>query len=88
MASGGTHLRLVKKTRFVLVSDTHSTYPKLPKGDVLCHAGDLSNQGSISELRRTLDWIHQADFEIKFVIAGEIHRAEQKSNEKLILICR
>jgi predicted phosphodiesterase len=66
------HLR---KTRFVCVSDTHNANPangafKLPKGDVLIHAGDLTNQGSLSELCKTLDWIEKAEFEVKIVIAG------------------
>ena len=65
----------MRKTRFVCVSDTHNASPlngafKLPKGDVLVHAGDLTNQGSLSELRKTLDWIENADFEVKIVIAG------------------
>ncbi|KAL1961280.1 hypothetical protein VTO42DRAFT_8 [Malbranchea cinnamomea] len=62
-------------TRFVCVSDTHGFSTKdgvfkLPKGDVLIHAGDLTNQGTISELRKTLDWILHADFEVKIVVAG------------------
>lgn len=60
----------LRKTRFVLVSDTHSTYPKLPEGDVLIHAGDLTNQGSLSELRKTLEWIAKSDFKVKLIIAG------------------
>ena len=65
----------LRKTRFVCVSDTHNASPadgafKLPAGDVLVHAGDLTNQGSLSELRKTLDWIEQADFEAKIVVAG------------------
>ena len=64
-----------KKTRFVCISDTHNTSPadgafKLPKGDVLIHAGDMTKQGSHAELRKTLDWIESADFEAKIVIAG------------------
>ena len=65
----------MRKTRFVCVSDTHNASPlngafKLPKGDVLIHAGDMTNQGSLSELRKTLDWIEKADFEVKIVTAG------------------
>jgi len=30
----------------------------------------VTNQGSLSELRKTIDWIEEADFEIKIVIAG------------------
>lgn len=68
-----------RKIRFVCVSDTHNSSPadggfKLPKGDVLIHAGDLTKQGTCAELRRTLDWIEQADFEVKIVVAGESSR--------------
>lgn len=60
----------LRKTRFVCISDTHNTFHKLPRGDVLIHAGDLTNQGSLSELRKTIQWIEKADFETKIVIAG------------------
>ncbi|KAK5124579.1 hypothetical protein LTR16_003521, partial [Cryomyces antarcticus] len=62
-----------RKTRFVCISDTHTATAssvKLPKGDVLIHAGDLTNQGSLSELRKSIDWIETADFEAKIVVAG------------------
>ncbi|EAW08135.1 metallophosphatase domain-containing protein [Aspergillus clavatus NRRL 1] len=64
-----------RKTRFVCVSDTHGYTPseagfKLPAGDVLIHAGDLTNQGSLSELRKTIDWISKADFEMKIIVCG------------------
>ena len=64
-----------KKTRFVCVSDTHNASPadgafKLPKGDVLVHAGDLTKQGTLKELRKTLDWVESTDFEAKIVVAG------------------
>ena len=64
----------MRKTRFVCVSDTHNAIPvgafKLPKGDVLLHAGDMTNQGSFSELRKTVKWLEEADFETKIVVAG------------------
>lgn len=60
----------LKRTRFVCISDTHNTIPSLPKGDVLIHAGDLTNQGTYSELRKAVKWIAAADFEAKIVIAG------------------
>ncbi|RDW83418.1 metallo-dependent phosphatase-2 [Coleophoma crateriformis] len=72
MAESGTPV--LRRTRFVCVSDTHNATPngafKLPKGDVLIHAGDLTNQGSYSELQKTIRWIEDADFEAKIVIAG------------------
>ncbi|KAJ0419081.1 Metallo-dependent phosphatase-like protein [Aspergillus carlsbadensis] len=66
---------LHRKTRFVCVSDTHGYSPseagfKLPPGDVLIHAGDLTNQGSKSELQKTMNWIAAADYEVKIVICG------------------
>lgn len=68
--------KLYRKTRIVCVSDTHGYTPaqagfKLPKGDVLIHAGDLTNHGSMSEIRRTIDWISKADYEVKILVAGK-----------------
>lgn len=54
----------------MLVGDTHNTIPSLPKGDVLIHSGDLTNQGTYGELHKAVRWIEAADFEAKIVIAG------------------
>jgi 3',5'-cyclic AMP phosphodiesterase CpdA len=62
--------RPTRKTRIVCISDTHGQTPKLPKGDVLIHAGDLTNQGSYSELKKTVAWLEKAEFEVKIVVAG------------------
>ncbi|KAK4159136.1 Metallo-dependent phosphatase-like protein [Cladorrhinum sp. PSN259] len=59
-----------RRTRIVCISDTHNSTPKLPKGDVLIHAGDLTNKGSYSELSKAIQWLEKADFEKKIVIAG------------------
>lgn len=63
-----------RRTRFVCISDTHNACPggafKLPKGDVLICAGDITNQGSYSELKKAVEWLEEADFEKKIVIAG------------------
>ncbi|KAK8199047.1 Metallo-dependent phosphatase-like protein [Phyllosticta capitalensis] len=59
-----------RRTRFVLISDTHNQTPKLPAGDVLIHAGDLTNTGSHSELVKTVNWLEKAPFEVKIVVAG------------------
>ncbi|PHH69360.1 hypothetical protein CDD82_7813 [Ophiocordyceps australis] len=61
---------VLRRTRFVCVSDTHNCPVKLPKGDVLVHAGDLTNQGSYSELSKAVKWLEAADFEAKIVVAG------------------
>lgn len=59
-----------RRVRFVCISDTHNQTLRLPKGDVLIHAGDLTNQGSFSELSKTVQWLEKADFEAKIVVAG------------------
>ena len=69
MVYGAVHMR---KTRVVCVSDTHNNTPKLPAGDVLIHAGDLTNQGSYDELERSVAWLEKARFEVKIVIAGTL----------------
>ena len=75
----------MRKTRFVCLSDTHNARPadgafKLPKGDVLVHAGDLTRQGTFAELRKTLEWIDESDYEVKIVIAGN-QSLKQESSE-------
>lgn len=66
--------RPTRRTRFVVVSDTHNgAHPdsfQIPKGDVFIHAGDLTNQGTFSELKMALNWIEGLDFEAKIVVAG------------------
>lgn len=39
-----------RRTRFVCISDTHNRNVKLPKGDVLIHAGDITNLGTYEEV--------------------------------------
>lgn len=63
-----------KTVRIVCISDTHNHGPGegyiLPKGDILIHAGDLTNQGSYKELKKAVDWISRADFAVKVIVAG------------------
>lgn len=55
----------------VCISDTHTLRPSgLPLGDVLIHAGDLTNNGSVSEIQDAVDWIHSLPYDHKIVIAG------------------
>jgi predicted phosphodiesterase len=69
--------RKKKKTRIVCISDTHNHGPpsgfQLPKGDVLVHAGDLTNQGTYAEIERAVTWLTEAEFGVKIVVAGEFY---------------
>lgn len=55
----------------VCISDTHNNQPSLPEGDILIHAGDLTQSGSFQEIQATLDWLRSHDaFQHIIVIAG------------------
>jgi Icc-related predicted phosphoesterase len=58
--------------KFVAISDTHSKhkYLRLPKGDVLLHAGDVSFRGRKDEIINFLEWFRKQDYPYKIFIAG------------------
>lgn len=51
--------------KIVCISDTHglhnsmTKYNKLPKGDILIHAGDFSNIGRKTEILDFMSWLHR-----------------------------
>lgn len=60
------------KVRIVCVSDTHYV-PKgltVPDGDVLVHAGDLTYNGSLAQIRRAGEWLAGLPHRHKAIIAG------------------
>lgn len=54
----------------VCVSDTHNSQPKIPPGDILIHAGDLTQGGTAAELQAQLTWLDAQPHAYKIVIAG------------------
>ena len=56
--------------RVVCISDTHTNTPTLPAGDLLIHAGDLTNAGTVSEIQAQLDWLDAQPFQHVVAIAG------------------
>ena len=58
--------------KFVAIADTHGKHYqlKLPKGDALIHAGDISMKGEESEIIDFLNWFELQDYEFKILIAG------------------
>ncbi|KAF5017585.1 hypothetical protein F66182_10475 [Fusarium sp. NRRL 66182] len=55
----------------VCISDTHNTFPSpLPMGDILVHAGDLSQYGTFAEVQAQLKWLASQPHPYKVVIAG------------------
>lgn len=57
-------------TRIVCISDTHNTQPDLPRGEILIHAGDLTENGSFDELQEQLAWLSRQPHRNKIVVAG------------------
>ncbi|KAJ5671245.1 hypothetical protein N7507_000372 [Penicillium longicatenatum] len=54
----------------VCISDTHNSQPTIPDGDILIHAGDLTQSGSFQELQAALIWLNLLPYPTKIVIAG------------------
>lgn len=58
--------------RLVAMADTHGFHRKLtvPDGDVLVHAGDLTQRGTLAELEEAADWLRGLPHPHKVVVAG------------------
>lgn len=56
--------------RVVCISDTHNRQPLLPPGDILIHAGDLTEKGSFDEIQAQLHWLSSQSHAHKIVVAG------------------
>ncbi|KAF8132916.1 metallophosphoesterase domain-containing protein 1 [Boletus edulis] len=59
--------------RVVCIADTHNTHsaqPPLPEGDILLHAGDLTQSGTLPELCDALAWLSVQPHPIKIFIGG------------------
>ena len=58
--------------RLVLISDTHNDHDHMhiPDGDVLIHAGDMTENGSLAELAAFNQWLGTLPHRHKLVIAG------------------
>ncbi|KAF8893323.1 Metallo-dependent phosphatase-like protein [Infundibulicybe gibba] len=66
------------RIRLVCISDTHNHLlpeSSIPLGDILIHAGDLTQSGTVRELCATLDWLRSLPHPHKVLIAGNHDRA-------------
>lgn len=76
--------------KFVIISDTHGQHKnlRLPKGDVLIHAGDVSMHGEEKEIIDFLSWFSECDFKFKIFISGNhdffFERTPKNIVEKII----
>lgn len=58
--------------KIVIISDTHNKHRQLvlPEGDLIIHAGDVSEGGTNRECLEFLQWFSQLPFKHKVFIAG------------------
>jgi Icc-related predicted phosphoesterase len=72
--------------KFVAISDTHCRHRslRLPKGDVLLHAGDISYRSSRQEIEDFLSWFAAQPFTAKVFIAGNHDFFFEREKEALI----
>ncbi|KAI0132029.1 Metallo-dependent phosphatase-like protein [Xylariales sp. AK1849] len=57
--------------KIVCLSDTHEGIVRnVPDGDLLIHAGDLTNSGTTHDIQKQLDWLVSLPHAHKVVIAG------------------
>lgn len=56
--------------RVVCISDTHGHTPQIPDGDLLIHAGDLTNSGRKDDIQKAVDWLNTMPHRHIVCIAG------------------
>jgi predicted phosphodiesterase len=56
--------------KVVCISDTHCQQPVVPPGDILIHAGDLTEDGTFAQYQEQLDWFSSLPHRNKILIGG------------------
>ncbi|TCI92172.1 metallophosphatase domain-containing protein [Tenacibaculum sp. M341] len=72
--------------KIICISDTHGFHRglKLPKGDMIIHAGDVTKRGEKEEVIDFLSWYQHLDFKHKIFIAGNHDFFFEKASPKEI----
>ena len=71
------------------ISDTHGKHEELiiPKCDLLLHAGDACNRGTLSELIYFLDWYSKQPSKYKIYVPGNHDRFCEQDPEEALRHC-
>lgn len=57
--------------RVVCLADTHEeVVSKVPDGDLLIHAGDMTNSGTAADIQKQLDWLASLPHRHKVIVCG------------------
>lgn len=70
--------------KIVLISDTHGQHQdlKIPSGDLLIHAGDISKMGYPKQVKKFVDWFSELPFKHKVFIGGNHDYMLEREPEK------
>ncbi len=75
--------------KFVAISDTHGKHRalKLPKGDVVIHAGDFCYFGNEQHVYDFIKWYKALDYQTKILIGGnhDFFAAEQRDKLEVLI---
>jgi Icc-related predicted phosphoesterase len=66
------------------IADTHGMYADLeiPYADVFIHAGDITRNGTLPEIKDFNDWLGRLPHKYKVIIGGNHDKAFEKKNRK------
>lgn len=73
--------------KFVCISDTHCTFPELPEGDVLIHAGDACIIGDGKEMGAFVKWFSKQPHKEKIYVPGNHDRWVCDHQDEVVRTC-
>ena len=72
----------------VYISDAHNSQALILSGDILVHAGDLTQGGSFKESQQQLDWMNSLLHVHKIVVAGNHDSLLDTDHRVFVLVTR
>ena len=69
-----------KPIKVICISEAHNAQPQVPHGDLLIHAGDLTQSGSIEEIEAAVKWLKSLSHPHKVVTVGNHDLALDSKN--------
>jgi len=75
--------------KIICISDTHGDHEqvRLPEGDVLVHAGDITAHGTEQNVRDFIRWFSAQPYEQKLFTAGNHDTFVEQHQEKVQALC-
>jgi Icc-related predicted phosphoesterase len=73
--------------RIVCISDTHGQHGmlKLPDGDMLIHAGDLTLRGTAEQINDSLAYFAKLPYKYKIIVAGNHDFGLEQKNPDIVI---